>query len=457
MQRRLPALTPPNIVMNSYSLSVCLYFGVLSLRAEVPPKEGGTTAPQNAVQSRLTLDAVISAVISDNPSIKEARSKWEALKLRVPQAAAWDDLKIGIGSRVARFVRVTPNSFGDQMLNVEQMIPISGKNQSRSRIAAAEALLAVEELRRKQIDVLAKAKATFYTLANAYALLGLNSADEALAHQTLDVSRAKFASGGQSQADVLSAEIELTKIHEAGKDLEQKLSDAQTQLSVLMNRDPFKSLGKPVAPESTPSIPSQERLRSLILSHRPELRMAEDRVIAATAKLDLAKREWIPDPTLSVQAQRYNSASQGVSEVAIGISINVPWFNRKKYRAEEQEAAGNIEAAQRGVEAARAEALGLLRDRLRKIETNHHHVQLFRDQLLPTAKQTVEANRAGYETNKTGFLELITSQRSLRELQSMYQEHLTDYETAVIDLEAIIGADLPSQLGRQESVHPIAK
>ena len=33
-----------------------------------------------------------------------------------------------------------PNSFTDQMLSVEQMIPLSGRNHSRARIAAAEAL-----------------------------------------------------------------------------------------------------------------------------------------------------------------------------------------------------------------------------------------------------------------------------------------------------------------------------
>jgi hypothetical protein len=60
-------------------------------------------------------------------------------------------------------------------------------------------------------------------------------------------------------------------------------------------------------------------------------------VIAASAKVELAKREWIPDPSVSLGAQHYNAGSQAVSELNAGVSIDLPWFNPKKYRAGEQE------------------------------------------------------------------------------------------------------------------------
>src|SRR5205085_5793140 len=113
----------------------------------------------------LTLGAVTDAVLANNAAIHEARAKWDAMKQRVPQAAAWDDLKVSASTRLARFVDVATNSFTDQMLSVEQMIPISGKNRSRERIAAAEALAALEEVRRKELDAVAKARAAFFRLA----------------------------------------------------------------------------------------------------------------------------------------------------------------------------------------------------------------------------------------------------------------------------------------------------
>ena len=69
----------------------------------------------------LALDTVTQAVLAHNPSIQEARAKWEAARQRVPQAAAWDDLKVSASTRLGRFVDVATNSFTDQMLSVEQI------------------------------------------------------------------------------------------------------------------------------------------------------------------------------------------------------------------------------------------------------------------------------------------------------------------------------------------------
>jgi len=387
----------------------------------------------------LSLDTVTQAVLDNNPAIKEARAKWQAMQQRVPQAAAWEDLKVSAGSRVARFVSVPRNSFGDQMLSIEQMIPVSGKNKSRARIAAAEALILAEEIRRKQLDVIAQARVAFAKLTNACALLDLNSADEATLQQTVETTRAKFEAGGGSQADVLTAQNELMKIHEARQDLLQGLAEQETKLCVLMNRDPFKPLGKPAghAFDSAPVQP--ERLRALVIRNRPEIRMAEAALVLAKAKVELAHREWIPDPALSLQAQRYNGAVQAASELSVAISFTLPWLNGGKYRAGEKEAENSVEAAQKALDGARIDALGMLRDQLRKIDTAHHHVELYRDSLLPTAKQALESIRASYETNKSGLLDLLTAQRSLREFQSMLQQHASNYQAAVAELEEVAG------------------
>ncbi len=274
------------------------------------------------------------------------------MKARVPQAAAWDDLKISTSTRVARFVDVPPNSFTDHMLTVEQMIPISGKNQSRARIAAAEAVGTLEELRRKEFDVVLKVRTAFIRLVNTRALLELNRATEGSLAQTLTISRGRLEVGAQSQTDVLTAESGVIRIAEARRDLERTLSEQETQLKVLMNRDAFAPLGEPAGELPSHAALELAPLRALILSHRPELRMASANLASAAAKVELAKREWIPDPTLSVGAQRYNESSQAVSELTAGVSFNVPWVNPRKYRAGESEAQSTATAAQRALEGA---------------------------------------------------------------------------------------------------------
>ena len=97
----------------------------------------------DATDSRsFTLASVSNDALRNNPSIKTALSRWAAMKARVPQAAAWDDPRVSADFNAARFVAVPPNAFMDQTVTLEQMIPISGKNRVRSRIAGAEALAA---------------------------------------------------------------------------------------------------------------------------------------------------------------------------------------------------------------------------------------------------------------------------------------------------------------------------
>ncbi|MEP6668477.1 MAG: TolC family protein [Chthoniobacter sp.] len=442
--------------MKLLSLFLCTFSISFTAHAE-PPKIPGDS-PVAASASSLSLSAVTEAVLANNPAIKEARAKWEALKQRVPQAAAWDDLKVGGSTRLGRFVDISRNGFTDQMLSVEQMIPLSGRNRSRERIAAAEALGALEEVRRKELDVVAKARVAYFRLARDYALLELNRANASSLGQTVEISRAKLEVGNQGQAEVFVAENEVNRLEETRHDLLQSVSEDETQLKVLMNRDAFSTLGRPGAlPSPAHAHFPVEKLRGLLLNNRPEVRSTAAGMTAATAKLELAKREWIPDPTVTVQAQRYNGAAQAISEVDAGVSFNVPWLNAKKYRAEEREARSGVEAAQRALEGARAEALGLLHDQLQKIETFHHHVELFETRLLPKARQTVQTNRTNYESGRESFLDLVMSERSLRELEATYQQHLADCQTAVAELEALVGSDLGYFSARQRTSKGEAK
>jgi outer membrane protein TolC len=209
-----------------------------------------------------------------------------------------------------------------------------------------------------------------------------------------------------------------------------------------MNQDPFSPLGRPVLNEVLLQDLSSERLRRLILENRPEVRQAQSMVIGASAKVELAKREWIPDPSVSLQAQHYNAGRQAVSELNAGVSIDLPWFNRKKYRAGEREAQSDLLTAQQTLAGTQTEALGILRDQLQKIATLHHHIELYRDQLLPSARQTVSSYQADYETDKTTLIQVLTSENNLRQLETMYNQDLTDYRVAIAELESLVGADL---------------
>jgi cobalt-zinc-cadmium efflux system outer membrane protein len=402
----------------------------------VPP---GLLAGQNVA---LSVEGVTQKVLAKNQSVAAARARWQIAIQRVPQEAAWEDPKLNFRSLLGRFVQIPANGFVDQTVSLEQSIPISGKNRSRQRTALAEAAAAFQELRRQELDVVGKARSAFIQLANDYKLVELNRAEEATLAQTIDNTRTKFEVGKQPESDLLIAQIERQKVAEERQDLEQKLSNDETALKVLMNVDAFESLGRPDLGELHAVDLDPLKLRSRILRTNPELLESNAQFAAAQARYQLAKREWIPDPSVNIEADHYNAGSQIASEVSAGISISLPWLNEKKYSAGEQEALDRMTASQSALEATKSEVIGRLHDQLQKIQTLHHHAVLYENSLIPNAKRNVSANQTDYETDKATLQSLLSSQRTLWEIESAYRQHLTDYQIALAELESLLGSDL---------------
>jgi cobalt-zinc-cadmium efflux system outer membrane protein len=388
---------------------------------------------------RFSQRELIATVLRDNPTVKASRAKWEMMKTRVPQARAWEDLRAGGDFRVERSVSIPPNSFMDQTAMLEQEVPISGKNLSRGRAATAEARAAFEDFRRAELDVIMRAWSAYARLANGYAQLEVNRRNTDLLDQFVQISRSRYETGAATQADVLTAQTDAAKLQEMRADLERQISEAQSALNVLMNRPAQSAIGQPSPLEFAAQTLSLRTLQNIALAQRPELQRAQDRLEAERFRFELARRQWFPDPALNVKAQRYNDAAQAISEVDVGVSFPVPWLNWTKYKSGILEAQKSIEGASHELDAARTETLGLVRDQLTKIQTAANQYELYRDSILPVARQTVEASRAAYEANTGGFLQLITARRTLQDAESAALNHLVDYEVALAELDAIVG------------------
>ena len=399
-------------------------------------------AGSEAQRARISLGEVTSIVLANNPAIQQALRKWGAAKARVTQDGAWDDLRVSGSSRVARFVDVAPNAFTDQIVSVEQIIPLTGKNLLRARVAAADAVASFEQARREQLDVLAKTRASYFRLASAYAQLELNRKNLTSLRQIAEVGRSRYEVGKANAAEPLAGEVEASKLLESEQDVLRNISAEQSQLNVLMNRDAFAPLGQPEETKIRSTVPSMEQARALALANRPEIKIAQAKIDMEKSRLDLSHRNWIPDPAIKVEAQRYNDSRQAASELDAGVSFTVPWINPSKYSAAVREAKENLAAAEHALDQTNAESLGLLRNALQTVHTAKHHVELFKDKLVPQARKAFEANQFAYETGTASFLEWITAQRNLRDLEAMGQQHVADYYAALAELEAVVGADL---------------
>jgi cobalt-zinc-cadmium efflux system outer membrane protein len=410
------------------------YFALVSLVRAGEAGNAEPISPAPASQREL-----ISVVLQENRTLQAARAKWEAMKARVPQAKAWEDPRAGSDFRAERSVNIPPNSFMDQTAMLEQEVPISGKNLSRARTATAEARATFEDFRRTELDVVMRARTAYVRLANGYSQLEVNRRNSELLEQFVQISRSRYEAGTATQADLLIAQTDAAKLLETRAELERDVSERQSALNVLMNRPAQMPLELPASLVFTRQALSLQKLQALALSQRPESQRAQDRIDAERFRLELANRQWFPDPALNVKTQRYNDASQGVSEVDVGVSLPLPFLNWKKYGAGVAEARKSLENAEHEFEATRVETLGLVRDQVKKIQTSATQYELYQDNILPVARQTVEASRAAYEASTGGFLELITARRTLQDAESAALNHLADHEVAVAELDAIIG------------------
>jgi cobalt-zinc-cadmium efflux system outer membrane protein len=380
---------------------------------------------------------VARTVLRENPSIKASRARWEAMKQRVPQVRAWEDPMAGVD--VERMGTTRFDTWTDNEWMVSQQIPISGKNLSRGRAAEAEARASYEELRRVELDAVTRARAAYFRLANAHAQLEINRRNRELLSQFTDSSRVKYEAGTATQSDVLLAQTDLVRLDETRANLERDVVEQQSALNVLMNRPARSPLGRPMALAFKPSPIARENIEAIALANRPELLGADKRIDAAKAQLQLARRQWIPDPQIRVEARQFNGGGREIQEYDTGIFFNVPWVNFRKYSAGVAESRKSLESAERESEVARVEVLGLVRDQLKKIDTFARNYELFRDKIVPLARQAVDATRAGYEADKSGFLDVITSRRTFQDVESAMTEHLANHQVAVAELDAIIG------------------
>ena len=389
--------------------------------------------------NELTLASVIAEVVANNPSLKAAHANWRAMEARVRQEGAWADPRVGVD--VERIGTTQFADYTDTEWMVGQEIPLSGKNRRRAKAANAEAEAALAGSGRRRLDLVRDATTAFYNLINAQAQLELNDRNAALLQQFAEISRIKYEAGTRMQSDVFMAQTEVLKNEEARRDLGQRLAEAQFRLNVLMNRAPASALAR----AATPALPTldfdPDKIETHALLHRPELRIAAQRIAAAKARHDVAKRAWIPDPELRVEARQYNGNGARIQEYDTGIFFNFPWLNRGKYKAGIEEAKRNRESAEFELAALENETRGLVREHLTRIQTLHHHYTLFRDRVVPLARQSIESSRISYTNDKATFLELIAAQRTLQEVEALAQQHATDYAIAVAEFEAMIGGE----------------
>jgi outer membrane protein, multidrug efflux system len=174
-----------------------------------------------------------------------------------------------------------------------------GKLRRASEAARAE-LLASEAARQAVVLALVGDVAgTYLELRERDLELDITRRSVEARRQSLGIVRDRFDAGLASPLDLRQAEADLASTEAQLPDLERAVAETEHRLSILLGRNPGEiRRGKPLAEQVfPPSVPAG--LPSALLQRRPDIRAAEQALVAANARIGVAKAAFFPEIDLT--------------------------------------------------------------------------------------------------------------------------------------------------------------
>jgi outer membrane protein, heavy metal efflux system len=343
---------------------------------------------------------------------------------KIIQAGAWEDPVAGV--ELQRMNNTQLFSYDTAEFQLSQKIPLSGNRQRRKAFAAAEADVSAAAVRSREFMLVATARDTFFQLLRTREQLTLLRSSDRLLGQAADLVRSRLATGNADTAALLVAERERAQLQERALILEREAADSTAMLNTLRDLPPQSPVGELVAPADPTNFPTLEAAQEHAFAHRPELAEAEARITAAARAQDLAGRAWRPDPQVMVKARHLDGGGKAINDYDTAVAINLPWLNNEKYRAAQREATRRREAAELDAAALRTKTASEVREMWQRLDTARRNVELYRDRLLPLARQSTDALRQGLVTGKNTLLELVAAQRALIDAETTLAANQAD-------------------------------
>jgi outer membrane protein, multidrug efflux system len=355
-------------------------------------------------------------------------------------------------------------------------IDLWGKIRRATEAAQAD-LMAAEDVRRGVILSLVTSVATAY--------IDLRSLDRQLeiARQTVE-SRAKsvklfelrFKGGNISEMEFSQVQSEYYVALAAVPDLEKRVRQQENLINLLLGRNPGpvsrgKAFEKGPAVEAIamPSVPAG--LPSDLLLRRPDIRQAEQQLIAANARIGVAKAQYFPSISLT---GLFGSASRDLGDLFTGPAGQ---WNFAGALAGPIFTAGKIKGSVKAAQAIQQEALfgyeQAIRNSFREFEDALIDQDRTRLQVDAQMKQVnalaVYARLAylRYENGYTSYIEVLDAERSLFNGQLTYTQTQGALLRSVVNLYKasgggwIIEADKQSRqtamISQPTGTQPVAK
>lgn len=187
--------------------------------------------------------------------------------------------------------------------------------------------------------------------------------------------------------------------------------------------------------EAIPQLTGQDSLDRLV-SSSPEIGIALTNIERARGRAERARIEKIPNVTLRGMVNVIDNGINGDPDGSVSVGVPLPVWNRNQgalIQAQHEAA-----AAERALEQLELSLQSRLAPVFERYSNALNQVKEYRENILPAARESLELSRRLYQAGETGFLNVLTAQRTYSQTNLSYLEAQRHLRTTTAEIEGLL-------------------
>lgn len=426
-----------------------------------------------------TLAGLLQEVRTSNLDVKQAVSRVEEFKAlyRVARAPLGPKVEIDGSAQRSRLSTNTPlgaaiqGNGGDIVNNQFQIGPslsweldIFGGLRREKGVAFAEWNANVENLRAVYIQMLASVSKTYLQLRETQMRLTVAEKNLQSQKEAYGIANARYQAGIVSELDPSRAKVLLSSSAAQIPLLKIAESEMIHRLSVLLGKSPNELQAQLGDKKDLPGLPDHFAmgLPSDLLQRRPDIRQAEARLQAETARVGSAKADYFPRFSLtgnfgfqSIDAG--NLLESNSIAWSVGPTIRWPIFQMGAIRAKVAAQGKRAEGAAVAYEYSILKALEQVENALVSFGYQKQYVATM-DEAVKNARRAVDVSQDRYKAGLSNFLEVVDAERDLFSVEDKQIQGTSNVRLALVNLYEALGGGWQTGLAEEKpSASPAVK
>jgi outer membrane protein, multidrug efflux system len=336
-------------------------------------------------------------------------------------------------------------------------LDLFGRVRRNVEAARADVGASAATLRDAQVSVIAEVARDYFILRGLQDQMSLTERNADNQFRTLKLTRTRLEAGRGNELDTSRAEAQWQTTLASIPTLQASIATTMYRLSVLTGRQPT-ALGERLTPQAPmPTLPTLSAIGTpeQLLRRRPDVRVAERRLAAATARIGVAMGDLFPKVTMVGEvgywAPTFGDFGQRDARFfSVGPSISWAAFDLGRVRAQISSAKSQTDAALAGYEGA---VLNALEDTEGALIT-YGRSQARREALRVAAAASDKAAdlaRKRFEGGLIDFLEVLDAERTALSAELLLSQSRTDTATSLVAVYKALGAGWAVSPGRYQA------